>query len=306
MQTVTPSRSLTRFGSWYAYLQLMRPANIVTAVADILAGAAVTLAAMGTAFALAELSLLAAASACIYAGGVVLNDVFDRKLDEVERPERPIPSGRASFSSAAVLGALLMFAGIGFAAAASWPSAGLAFSIALLAVLYDARAKHHMLAGPLCMGLCRGLNLLLGMSLALGTLADWWLLMLIPLAYIAAITAISRGEVHGGSRLTGWMAIILLFLVSAALLMLGATAAFQLFAALPFLAYFVGRVLPPFLRAARTRQPGCIRMAVKAGVLSLICLDATLAGGFGGLLYGAGVLLLLPLSLSLAKLFAVT
>ena len=38
-------------------------------------------------------------SAGLYLGGMVLNDVFDARLDAVERPERPIPSGRVSIRS---------------------------------------------------------------------------------------------------------------------------------------------------------------------------------------------------------------
>ena len=37
-----------------------------------------------------------------------------------------------------------------------------AAAIAVLVLLYDARMKRHAIAGPVNMGLCRGLNLLLG------------------------------------------------------------------------------------------------------------------------------------------------
>jgi hypothetical protein len=47
---------------------------------------------------------LVGATMCLYAGGVVLNDFFDRRLDAIERPERPIPSRRVSAASAAALG----------------------------------------------------------------------------------------------------------------------------------------------------------------------------------------------------------
>ncbi len=306
METAAASRSTARTSTWCAYLQMARPANVVTAIADILAGGSVAIAVAGNAASMSGLLWLMAASACLYAGGVVFNDVFDHELDAIERPERPLPSGRASRHGAVLLGMVLMLTGIGLAAIAGWTSAGLATSVALLAIFYDVRAKHHALAGPFCMGLCRGLNLLLGMSIAVSVLADWWPLMLIPILYIAAITAISRGEVHGGSRLVGWIANALLLMVTAGLLALGLTSVFHLLIALPFIAYFAWRVWPPFLRAARMPQPDLVRAAVKAGVLSLICLDAVIGSGFGGLLYGAGVLLLLPVSLALAKHFSVT
>jgi 4-hydroxybenzoate polyprenyltransferase len=59
-----------------AYLELLRPPNVVTAIADVLAGYAV--AGRGRPEAL---PWLIAASVCLYAGGVVLNDFFDRNLD---------------------------------------------------------------------------------------------------------------------------------------------------------------------------------------------------------------------------------
>lgn len=48
------------------------------------------------------------------------------------------------------------------------------------------------------MGLCRSLNLLLGMSLLIQF--DYWLIALTPLVYIGAITMISQGEVHGNNK----------------------------------------------------------------------------------------------------------
>ena len=39
---------------------------------------------------------LAAASSCLYLAGMALNDYADRDVDAVERPGRPIPSGRVT------------------------------------------------------------------------------------------------------------------------------------------------------------------------------------------------------------------
>ena len=89
------------------YLELLRPANVVTAVADVLAGYAVAGRANSRA-----LPWLLTATVCLYAGGVVLNDFFDRELDAVERPERPIPSGRVPARHAAALGTALLAGGV--------------------------------------------------------------------------------------------------------------------------------------------------------------------------------------------------
>ena len=133
-----------------------------------------------------------------------------------------------------------------------------------------------------------------------------WPIALIPVAYIASITAISRGEVHGGQQRVGWLAVGLVGVVLALLAVLGVRGGQPLWATLPFVVLLAWRVLPPFVAAAQDPLPALIGTAVRAGVLSLIVLDAALAAAFAGPLYGAAVLALWPVSLRLARLFAVT
>jgi 4-hydroxybenzoate polyprenyltransferase len=300
---------------WWAYLQLMRPANIVTAWADILVG----FAASGSALILDDvingqailtnllpLASLLLATTGLYGGGVVFNDVFDAQLDAKERPERPIPSGRASRQGATLLGSLLLVIGVVAASQVSLLSAILAFGIAAAALFYDAFGKHYAVFGPLNMGVCRGGNLLLGVSAMPIMVTEHWFLALIPIIYIAAITAISQGEVHGAKVSTGIVALVLIGIVFAGLLGLGLLKDYELLAALPFFVLFAGMVLLPFVKAAREPTPEQIRKAVKVGVLSLIVLDATVAAGFASLPYGLLVLSLLPISIALAQIFAVT
>jgi len=103
----------------------MRPANIVTSVADVLAGVAISgyfLNLPITTGSLFPVALLCLSTMCLYAGGIVFNDIFDAELDKVERPERPIPSGAVSLSEATVLGTLLIVLGINFGFSQSVPS----------------------------------------------------------------------------------------------------------------------------------------------------------------------------------------
>lgn len=288
----------------WAYLQMMRPANIVTAWADILAGFAAS-GAVGL-LNIQVLGWLLLATTGLYGGGIVLNDVFDAELDAQERPERPIPSGRASRQGATLLGSALLVTGVVAAAQVSLLSATLACGIALAATLYDAVGKHHPILGPVNMGACRGGNLLLGISAVPAMIGEHWFLAVIPIIYIAAVTTISRGEVHGAKNITGTIALLLIGLVIAGLLGLGLLQDYQVLAALPFVALFAVRVLLPFIKAVREPKPEQIRIAVKAGVLSLIVLDATVAAGFASLPYGLLVLSLLPISMALAQIFAVT
>lgn len=92
-----------KFQSWRGYFELMRPANIVTAWADILVGFAAS--GSGIIFTklingdanfavLIPLGWLLLATTGLYGGGIVFNDVFDADLDAKERPNRAIPSGQ--------------------------------------------------------------------------------------------------------------------------------------------------------------------------------------------------------------------
>ena len=285
----------------WPYLQLMRPPNLITAAADILAGFAAAGLAKAT-----SLPWLLVATICLYGGGVVFNDVFDRNLDAHERPERPLPSGRATLRSAILLGTALLAFGIVAAFISSIISGVIALLIAVCAVLYDSWGKHQTFIGPINMGLCRGLNLLLGVSAAPALISNRWYLALIPIVYIAAITAISTGEVKGGKQATGLLSLLLLGTVIFALLALTKTSAFSLIALSPFIVIFVFRVLPPFWRAYLQPNPVNIRSAVKAGVLSLIILDSVIASGYAGVLYGVLVLSLLFVAAQMARIFAVT
>ncbi|MEL7160738.1 MAG: UbiA-like protein EboC [Bacteroidota bacterium] len=287
------------------FLQLMRPANIVTALADILAGAAIALAWSVGEFS-PQLGWLLLATVGLYGGGVVFNDVFDADLDREERPERPIPSGRISLSTAAVGGFLLLLLGVIAAAQVSALSASIALVVASLAVGYDKFGKHHVFFGPLMMGMCRGGNLLLGMSIVGTAVTEYWFIALIPVVFIGDITLTSRGEVHGGVSAELRLAVGLDIFVLVAFGILALVTPFALLPALPFLLLWASLNLRSKANALRLATPQAVMRAVKMGVLSLIPLNATLAAGFLGWSAGLLVLLLLPLSLILARYFAVT
>lgn len=186
-------------GSCVAWLRLLRLPNHATAVADVLAGW--LLIARPTEVAAPPVAFWAAAacSLALYAGGMVLNDVFDQDIDREERPERPLPSGIVNPLTAALVGWLLLLGGVvagGVAAllAGRWSTAGVAFALAAAVYLYDRYAKATP-AGPIVMGSCRSLNWLVGMTAAGGpvTQADW----LPPLGmglYVAGITLFARYE----------------------------------------------------------------------------------------------------------------
>lgn len=283
------------------YLQLTRPANIVTAIADILAGMAIA----QSTFAIGPVYWLILATVGLYGGGVVMNDVFDAELDAAERPERPIPSGKVSKGAAATMGMTLLVGGIVAAGTFSLLSAEIAVVVALLALLYNRYAKHSALFGPITMGFCRGGNLLLGLSSVPKSLPEWGWLALVPIIYIGAITLISQDEVHGGKRRSLYIAASLYTIVHAIQFLVAVNQGNGSMALLLIAlhALMVGR---PLWNAFQDPVGPKIGKAVKAGVLSLIVMNAAWCIAFGNWPAALGVLLLLPLSILLSRLFAVT
>lgn len=288
-----------------AFLTLLRPANWWSSAADVAAGLALLYKPLHRWPEPRSLLLLGGSSMLLYGGGVVFNDLFDAPLDRIERPERPIACGQIRPTEALAAG-LSCYLLAGILAGLQGPlSLWLAGLIVAASLLYNGWAKAHPVWGPLVMGSCRALNLLLGLS-APGRIHPWMVLLsLVPLGYIAAVTHISRGEVHGSDTRPMQLASVICLLAA------GAVLAWSLhgqhfWQTLGFVLLFLAAVLPSLLRAWRTPSARNIGRAVKFGVLGIIVLDTAWTAAAGPLAWALGLLLLWPLSLALSRLFAIT
>jgi 4-hydroxybenzoate polyprenyltransferase len=171
--------------------------NLLTVPGDPLAGAVLAASALATPVPWPAVASCLAASLALYAGGLLANDYFDSEEDARERPDRPIPSGRVK--PLAVLTSALLFsvAALSFAA----DTGRIPFVVALLLAAatwsYNAGLKRCPVFGPLVMGVCRGLSLLLGASAILPgglTVAATWGAAALLTLYITGITAVARTE----------------------------------------------------------------------------------------------------------------
>lgn len=266
------------------YLQLIRLPNVFTAAADSLAG---WLLATGS-FAQPQSWLpLTLASACIYAGGIALNDVFDTEVDRKERPGRPIPSGRVSRKVASWLGWGLLAAGL-LLAFLSGARLAVPVAVALVAcvLLYDGVLKRSVL-GPEVMGACRGLNFLLGMSGAANFGGPACVAAAVAYAtFVVGVTWISRSEVETGRRHTTVLGSVLqnlafLGLIAVALGLIPDSPprdrqAIQALTGSLALAALALAVNWRALAAWRTPTPATLQRAVKFSILSLVWLHVGL------------------------------
>jgi 4-hydroxybenzoate polyprenyltransferase len=150
----------------HAWLQLIRPPNLFTVPGDPLAGYVAACAAAGRAPDLLLAVLPALAALCLYAGGLIGNDVADEAEDRRDRPERPIPSGRISRREAWAVSALCVILGLLLSLAAGWRVFVAAVFTQGAILAYNGGLKQRPLAGALAMGACRGGSVLLGAAAA--------------------------------------------------------------------------------------------------------------------------------------------
>ncbi|MEZ3178749.1 UbiA family prenyltransferase [Streptomyces pimonensis] len=188
----TPRPRSGRAGAW---AELLRLPALFTVPGDALAGAAAAGARPGP-----RTLLAIGSSMCLYEAGMVLNDWADRAEDAVERPHRPLPSGRVRPAAALTAAGALTGAGLALAAGAGRPALAVAAPLAATVWAYDLALKHTP-AGPAAMAAARGLDLLLGAA-ATGDSTRAALPSAALLGgHTLAVTVVSRRETTGGSAL---------------------------------------------------------------------------------------------------------
>jgi 4-hydroxybenzoate polyprenyltransferase len=271
--------------------ELVRAPAALTVPGDVLAGAA----AAGDRR-MGRAAGLAASSVCIYWAGMALNDWADRRVDAVERPERPIPSGRIPAPTALATASALTVAGLGLAAVAGRGSAfRTSVVLAATAWTYDLGGKNTP-AGPALMAAARGLDVLVGAGSR--RRAAWAPAFAVGL-HTYGVTAMSRGEVHGGTPLPARGAL------AATSVITGGTAAgargWSGLVAAGLTALFAGSVAPPQVSAAREPTAARMRTAVGAGIHGMVPLQAAWCARNGAPTTGAALALALPIARLLAR-----
>lgn len=282
----------------------MRIANLPTAVSNVAAG-----------FILAfytwewkhrvfwpDVLALGLISAILYCAGMILNDAFDADVDAIERPSRPIPSGkitrRAAFTvgfglialSIALLIAMLIAAGT---LRDSSISIFIVLALAIAILMYNYVLKNTWLA-PAAMGSCRFLNILLGASFGFivefnGDSIDFNQQVLSYAVfvgmYVVGITVFARGEQRAAqsrSKLVLGSAIIVGALIAISVLPflphVGTTPVRSISQTKTAFVTLVVLISLPIVRrlwfAVRSAEQAAIGAAIVTSISSLIFLDA--------------------------------
>jgi 4-hydroxybenzoate polyprenyltransferase len=205
--------------------------------------------------------------------------------------------------SAFRLGVGLLVAGWAGALLAGWRADGFRAGPAVIAtalvtavLLYDRWLKRTW-AGPLGMGACRFLNVLLGLSVVGGDVVPWGVRLHVAAViglYVVGVTWFARTEARTSdpAALQGAVIVVAVALILGLILPLHWPEG----SASPLFVYLLGAfalaVGLPAWRAVESPTPSLVQRAVKRAVLGLVALDAVLATAAAG---AAGLLLLLLL-----------
>lgn len=181
------------------YLELMRPGNCIMSSVAVAIG--VLLAAGGNLliffFPLSPLYVAMVVVFLITGAGNVINDYVDVEADKINKPKRPIPSGRVSPRGALWFSITLFVVGIFLSGFLTGFALVIAVFNSILLVIYSYYLQNKILLGNISVGYLVGSAFLFG-GAALGNLFLPFLLML-----LAMFSTISREVVKDLEDLEG-------------------------------------------------------------------------------------------------------
>ncbi|MFA7172420.1 MAG: UbiA family prenyltransferase [Kiritimatiellia bacterium] len=301
MEQLTDERLIAPVEAW---LRLLRIPNLLTVPGDPIAGYLLALVCSSTAFSLLALTATVAAALCLYSFGLILNDLVDLKVDLRERPERPLPSGQITVSTARGVAVALAFTGLNLALFAGVRVLCAAAVLSALIVLYNAGLKRLPVVGAATMGLCRGSGFLLGALAALATPEDLFSVVSTPvlLGFAAValsffgVSVVARDEMEqekpfGPQRWLPFMALLLT--LPAMVVALSAMELIGQMAAMAYVFLMVMTLMRAWLLGGLMYRAQSVPLTVGGHIRNHLMTQAALCAATGGVgLAAAGVLVL--------------
>jgi geranylgeranylglycerol-phosphate geranylgeranyltransferase len=165
------------------YLTILRPLNGLMSVVAVWIGTIVA----GASFIPGMNVLVGALSVfLISGGGMAINDYFDAAIDKMNKPHRPIPSGRISRGAAFAYAVSLMLIGIILSYTINMQTFILAIVATVLLIIYAAKMKKTILMGNFLVSALVAVTFVYGGMIA----GDYGRLM--PLALLALLSNVGR------------------------------------------------------------------------------------------------------------------
>jgi geranylgeranylglycerol-phosphate geranylgeranyltransferase len=143
------------------FLNILRPVNSVMMGVGILVGVVIA-GGFRSSILLEYLALAFVTGFTLTGSAMVINDYFDREIDAVNEPRRPIPSGEVKPNEAVAYSLLLSAVGLTAAYLTSLPSLAIAVFSWLIMMVYSAWGKRTGFPGNLMVSTCIALSFIYG------------------------------------------------------------------------------------------------------------------------------------------------
>jgi geranylgeranylglycerol-phosphate geranylgeranyltransferase len=179
-----------------AYLEIIRPGNAIMAVIAVL------LIAIISGIFTFKILLACIVVFIITGAGNSINDYFDYKIDAINKPERPIPSGRISLNKAGFYSLALLSIGTILAFILGLLPGLIALSTALLMIYYAYSLKKKFLIGNIVISFLTGLTFVFG-GVIVGEILTSIILGFFPFLTTLAREIVKDMEDVEGDRIEG-------------------------------------------------------------------------------------------------------
>ena len=140
-------------------LEIIRPINSIMAAFGAFVGYSISSGVLEINFIVIAAML---AAFCVSSGGMVVNDYFDRDLDKMLKPHRPIPSGRVHPGEALMIAFFLFLLGNAFASLINASALVIAAGFSLFLIYYSKMLKQHKFVGNWVVASATGFTIIFG------------------------------------------------------------------------------------------------------------------------------------------------
>ena len=182
-----------------AITQLARPLNGLIAAISVILGAFL---AKGSIDPLLNVVIVSVSAFLLLSAGNAFNDFCDVETDRVNKPSRPIPSGRVEKRSVLVFAIALFVTGTALGLFINWLAFSVACVVSALLVLYNTRLRRMLLVGNVVIGLLTGLTFISG-GIAVGSIAGAFIPAVFALLFTAGREIVKDIQDVEGDKITG-------------------------------------------------------------------------------------------------------
>lgn len=181
----------------HPYFAILRPGNCAMTAAAVFIGGLLVFGWSASESNLVSILTAMGAAFLIAGGGNVVNDIADLAADKVNRPKRPLPSGRISVNTAETYAIMLFLLGLLLASSINWLAFLIAIINTIMLIVYSTTLQHKVYIGNV------GISYLVASSFVFGGAAMGKIELTLILAGMAFFSNLAREIVKDLEDLKG-------------------------------------------------------------------------------------------------------